>query len=191
MSVLARPRLAQRHGPPPRLRGTPLAGGSHPGGAAEAERARTDLAAPVRQQAPRRLLVVDDEPTIRLICRINLRLAGFEVVEAADGATAVELLRDGGFDLVLLDVMMPGMGGLEVLDALRSDPGMPPVPVVLLSARAEREDVLRGFDRGALDYVTKPFDPLVLGEHLHAVLAAVEAGDPDRMRRARLGDGAR
>jgi len=127
---------------------------------------------------------------MRLLCRVNLPFAGFEVVEASDGEKALSLLREEEFDLVLLDVMMPGMSGFEVLERLRRDPGRDELAIVFLSARADEEDIRRGFELGALDYVTKPFDPLRLGEHLHDVLRAAKDGDVDRLRRERLREAA-
>lgn len=146
-------------------------------------------AARPRAAARRRVLVVDDEPAMRLLCRVNLPFAGFEVVEAADGGEALERVREHEFDLVLLDVMMPGLNGFAVAERLRADTATAGVPIVFLSARADARDVRRGFELGAADYVTKPFDPLELGEHLNVVLRALAAGDADRLRRARLGDG--
>ena len=118
----------------------------------------------------RRVLVVDDEPSIRLLCRVNLPFSGFEVVEAADGPSALEEVRERPVDLVLLDVMMPGMGGFDVAERLQSDPATASVPIVFLSARADRADVRRGLSLGAAEYITKPFDPLRLGERLRRIV---------------------
>lgn len=136
---------------------------------------------------PRRVLVVDDERSMRLLCRVNLPLSGFEVEEAEDGEAAVERAREQEFDLVLLDVMMPGMSGFEVAGRLRNDPRTADLPFVFLSARADEEDIRRGFEVGAADYITKPFDPLQLGDHLNTVLHAIESGQGERLRLARLG----
>jgi two-component system OmpR family response regulator len=133
---------------------------------------------------PRRVLVADDEPAMRLLCRVNLPLAGFEVVEAADGETALALLRGERFDLALLDVMMPGVNGFGVAERLRDD-GVQ-LPIVFLSARADGEDIRRGLAAGAVDYVTKPFDPLRIGERLHEALRAFAAGGADELRARRL-----
>lgn len=134
------------------------------------------------------MLLVDDESAIRLLCRVNLPHAGFDVTEAEDGGTALARAEAEDFDLALLDVMMPGMSGFELAERLRADARTKDVPIVFLSARADRRDMRRGFELGAADYVTKPFDPVNLGEHLLAVLAAVGSGDLDRFRRSRLGD---
>ena len=136
----------------------------------------------------RRVLVVDDEPSIRLLCVVNLQLAGFEVGEAADGAAALECARAGEYDLVLLDVMMPGMSGYEVMERLLEREGTGMVPVVFVSARAGRADVRRGLELGALDYITKPFDPVVLADGVEEILGRVERGEAEAFRRARLAE---
>jgi len=103
------------------------------------------------------ILVVDDEPAIRTILRHQLAGAGYRVLLAADGRTALEQLDRELPDLVLLDVMMPGMDGREVLRRIRSDPRHHHLPVVMLTARGERSHVLRGLEDGANDYIVKPF----------------------------------
>lgn len=137
---------------------------------------------------PKRVLLVDDEPAMRLLCRVNLPHSGFEVTEAGDGETALARAESEPFDLALLDVMMPGMSGFELAERLRAGEATRELPIVFLSARADRRDMRRGFELGAADYVTKPFDPVNLGEHLRVVLQAVARGDVDRLRRSRLGD---
>ena len=121
---------------------------------------------------------------------MNLPFAGFDVIEAPDGETALDLAAKEPLDIVLLDVMMPGVSGFDVAERLRARAETATLPIVFLSARADRLDVRRGFDLGAADYVTKPFDPVRLGDHLQAVLHAAEAGDLDRFRRARLAEDA-
>ena len=133
-------------------------------------------------------MLVDDEPAMRLLCRVNLPHAGFDVTEAGDAETALAHAESEPFDLALLDVMMPGMSGFELAVRLRAGARTRDMPIVFLSARADRRDMRRGFDVGAADYVTKPFDPIDLGEHLQAVLHAAATGDLDRFRRTRLGD---
>jgi DNA-binding response OmpR family regulator len=123
--------------------------------------------APSRQ---RRVLVADDESSMRLLLRVNLPLAGYEVVEAADGEAALARIRGQTFDLLLLDVMMPKLSGFELAERLRADPATSDASIVFVSARADRADVQRGLDLGAIDYITKPFDPLLLGAHLNALL---------------------
>lgn len=139
-----------------------------------------------RADAPR-VLVADDEDAVRLLLRVNLPMAGYEVVEAHDGTSALERARAEAFDLLLLDVMMPGLSGIEVAERLRADPSIPDVPIVFVSARADVADIERGFEAGAVDYVTKPFDPIELTQHLGDVLEAVESGTAGRFQSARLG----
>ena len=134
------------------------------------------------------MLVVDDEPSIRLLCSVNLKLAGYEVVEAADGASAIARAAEQRPDLVLLDVMMPGLNGYEVAERLLSDPRTRGLPVVFVSARAGRPDIRRGLEAGALDYITKPFDPVALAEGIEEILARVERGEAESWRRARLAE---
>jgi len=140
------------------------------------------------QTLGRRVLVVDDEPAIRLLCSINLDLAGYRVDEAGSGAEALELLGSGHYDLVLLDVMLPDMGGHEIARRLaaRGTAGAP--PVAFLSARAEWADVRAGYEAGAVDYITKPFDPVELGARVAAILGRVQRGESEQYRRARLAE---
>jgi two-component system cell cycle response regulator len=125
--------------------------------------------------AARRVLVVDDERAIRELCRVNLVLAGFEVLDASDGAEALELARTQPLDIILLDVLMPGMSGWEVLSELRADPATAPIPVVLLTALNGEDDQIRGWEGGVVEYLTKPFNPLALADW---VRGAMEPRDP-------------
>ena len=115
----------------------------------------------------RRVLVVDDEAHIRTVLRGYLEADGFDVAEAADGEDALVALRDKPSDLVLLDVMLPGIDGLEVLRRLRS---FSDAYVILVTARAEEVDKLVGLGVGADDYVTKPFSPREVTARVKAVL---------------------
>jgi DNA-binding response OmpR family regulator len=115
----------------------------------------------------RRVLVVDDEPHIRTVLRGYLEGDGFAVTEAADGEGALAALRDDPPDLVLLDIMLPGIDGLEVLRQLRT---FSDAYVVLVTARAEEVDKLVGLGVGADDYVTKPFSPREVTARVKAVL---------------------
>ncbi|MBV8957267.1 MAG: response regulator [Actinobacteria bacterium] len=111
-----------------------------------------------------RVLVVDDEEGIRVLCRVNLELGGFEVVEASDGVEALEKARAQHPDLVFLDLMMPRMDGWQVLDELKNDATTANIPVVILTARTSEEDQMRGWGGGILDYLAKPFNPQRLVE---------------------------
>ena len=121
----------------------------------------------------RRILVVDDEPHIRAVLRGYLEADGFAVSEAGDGETALRLVRDGAPDLVLLDVMLPGMDGLEVLRQVRT---FSEVYVILVTARTEEVDKLVGLGVGADDYVTKPFSPREVAARVKAVLRRDRGG---------------
>jgi DNA-binding response OmpR family regulator len=111
-----------------------------------------------------RVLVVDDEEGIRVLCRVNLELGGFEVLEASDGVEALEKARAERPDLVFLDLMMPRMDGWQVLDELKNDASTAGIPVVILTARTSEEDQMRGWGEGILEYLAKPFNPQRLVE---------------------------
>ena len=121
----------------------------------------------------KRILVVDDEDRIRGIVRSYLESDGFEVSEARDGEDALTTARDWRPDLVVLDVMMPGTDGIEVLRRLRTTSE---VPVILLTARSEEVDTLVGLSVGADDYVTKPFSPRELIARIKTVLRRSAGG---------------
>ena len=123
----------------------------------------------------RRILVVDDEPRMIRFIRMNLEHDGFEVVEAADGLAALKQVRDTLPDLALLDVAMPELDGFETLRLLRE---ISSVPVIMLTARGEEDDRVRGLELGADDYVTKPFSPRELVSRVKAVLRRTEAPAP-------------
>lgn len=118
----------------------------------------------------RRVLVVDDEADVRVFLTVTLELAGFDVIEAGDGVEALELARANAPDLVLLDVMLPRLDGMQALRRLRSDPRTSHLPVLLTTARTQREDVLQGLDAGADDCLTKPIDADVLVARVRAAL---------------------
>ncbi len=103
--------------------------------------------------------MADDDPVILRLIEVNLGLEGFEVVTAGRGEDALAKARDVSPDLILLDVMMPGMSGWEVARRLKEDGKTADIPVVFLSARTQEEDRRRGQELGVVAYVTKPFDP--------------------------------
>jgi two-component system alkaline phosphatase synthesis response regulator PhoP len=133
----------------------------------------------------RSVLVVDDEREIAQIARDYLRHAGYAVITAGDGAKALELARARRPDLVVLDLGLPGLDGLEVTRALRRESN---VPIIMLTARVEESDRLLGLELGADDYVTKPFSPRELVARVRAVLRRAEAppGSGDVLRVADL-----
>jgi diguanylate cyclase (GGDEF)-like protein len=116
------------------------------------------------------VLVVDDDEDIRAYLEVTLELAEFEVLQAADGARGLQMARAEQPDLILLDVMMPGLDGLEVLRQLRADVRTNHLPVILLTARVQADDTIEGLEGGADDYVTKPFDANVLVARIHSAL---------------------
>ena len=101
-----------------------------------------------------RILVVDDEPQIRRVIRLTLNLEGFEVDDTKSGDEALDHLRSGMYDLVLLDIDMPGMTGFETCRAIRAISDM---PIIMLTARSAEKDKIEALDAGADDYITKPF----------------------------------
>ena len=109
------------------------------------------------------VLVVEDEEHIRNILEYNLKLDGFEVYLAENGPAGLELAREKKFDVILLDWMMPEMDGLEVLSELKHDKRTARIPVFMLTAKGMVGDIDRAFAVGADDYITKPFDPVLLG----------------------------
>ena len=135
-----------------------------------------------------RVLVIDDEAPIRLLCRVNLEAAGMQVIEAADGVNGIEQAQTGGPDVILLDVMMPGLDGWHVAEALLDDPSTDEIPIVFLTARAELRDRARGINLGGVDYVTKPFNPVDLAPLVRGLLERVEQGQRDELRREKLSE---
>ena len=135
-----------------------------------------------------RVLVVDDEAPIRLLCRVNLEAEGMTVLEAADGPSGLEAARTERPDVILLDAMMPGLDGWRVAEELLDDPDTSAIPIVFLTARAELRDRARGLDLGGLDYVTKPFNPVELAPLIRDVIARVEGGEREELRRAKLAE---
>jgi DNA-binding response OmpR family regulator len=119
----------------------------------------------------RRILVVDDEERMVRFIRMNLEHDGFQVSEAFSGKQAIQKLRDVTPDLVLLDIMMPDLDGFEVLETIRE---ISSVPVIMLTAKGEEDDRVRGLELGADDYITKPFSPREMVSRVKAVLRRTE-----------------
>jgi len=122
------------------------------------------------------ILVVDDEERMARFIRLNLEHDGFQVVEAYRGMQALQAYRDSLPDLILLDIMLPDIDGFEVLTMLRE---ISNVPVVMLTAKGEEDDKVRGLELGADDYITKPFSPRELVSRVRAVLRRVESGSSE------------
>jgi DNA-binding response OmpR family regulator len=143
---------------------------------------------PVNATGATRVLVVDDEAPIRLLCRVNLEAEGMSVLEAADGASGLDLARDEQPDVVLLDVMMPGLDGWRVAEELLEDDRTSAIPIIFLTARAEFRDRARGLDIGGVDYVTKPFNPLELAQLVRDLLERIERGERDELRGEKIAE---
>ena len=119
-----------------------------------------------------KVLVIEDDPSLRLLWRLGLEGHGMQVVEAANGVEGLELARREHPDVVTLDVMIPGLDGWGVARQLRADPSTRDIPIVFLTARAESRDRLRGFELGAVDYITVPTNPTELPRKIEAVVEA-------------------
>jgi DNA-binding response OmpR family regulator len=135
-----------------------------------------------------KVLVIDDEAPIRLLCRVNLEAENMEVFEAADGPSGLELARAEKPDVVLLDVMMPGMDGWQVAERLFEDETTSQIPLVFLTARAELRDRARGLELGGVDYITKPFNPVELASIVETLLERVRRGERDELRREKIAE---
>jgi CheY-like chemotaxis protein len=122
------------------------------------------------------------------VCRVNLTNAGFETLEAADGHEALALARSHRPDLILLDIMLPGVDGWRVAEELAADEKTRHIPIVFLSARSEVGDVRHSLDVGGLGYIRKPFDAASLPDVVAHTMERVERGERDEVRREWLED---
>jgi len=130
-----------------------------------------------------RILIVDDESAIRLICRLNLGSSGFATLEASDGDSALAAAREERPDLILLDVMLPGKDGWQVAEELAAERETREIPILFLSARSDRSDESRGYELGGVGYITKPFDPNVMTERVRNIIDRVRSGEREELRR--------
>ena len=126
-----------------------------------------------------KLLIVDDEKLIRDVIKTYAELENYETVEAEDGSEALDIVAKEKIDLIILDIMMPKMDGMTFLEKLKSDKN---IPVIILSARNEEYDKLRGFDLGTDDYLTKPFSPKELLARIKAILKRSGKMIPDNYK---------
>jgi signal transduction histidine kinase len=133
-----------------------------------------------------RLLVVDDNALNRDLLTRRLEREGYAVVQATDGKQALETIRNGGVELVLLDIMMPEMDGYQVLEAMKGDTGLRDIPVLMISALDEIRSVVRCIEMGAEDYLPKPFDPVLLRARVGACLEKKRLLDEDRRKTEEL-----
>ncbi len=131
------------------------------------------------------ILVVEDDEDIQQLVGYNLIKAGFLVEYGDSGEQALEKIRHQSPDLMLLDLMLPGMDGTELCRIIRSDSRLSEIPIIMLTAKSEESDIISGLDHGADDYVTKPFSPKILISRVKAVLrrkakdSALQPSDPD------------
>jgi DNA-binding response OmpR family regulator len=116
-----------------------------------------------------RILVIDDEPDVLLLCRVNLNIAGHEVLEAPNGEAGLELAKLEDPDVIVLDLMLPTKDGLSVLTDLAADERTRETPVILLTAKTQAEDRRAGWQAGCTEYVTKPFCPVGLSDTIDRV----------------------
>lgn len=116
------------------------------------------------------ILIVDDEEDILGLVEFHVQQQGYKTLKAASGETALKLARNEKPDLVILDLMLPGIGGLDVCKYLKSEPSTAHVPIIMLTAKGEETDIVKGLELGADDYVTKPFSPKVLMARLKSVI---------------------
>jgi two-component system alkaline phosphatase synthesis response regulator PhoP len=138
--------------------------------------------------AKEKILVVDDEEDILELLRFNLSREGCQVFCASSGEEALRLVRSEIPDLVVLDLMLPGIDGLEVTRRLKSDPNTKHLPIVMLTAKGEEADIVTGLELGADDYVTKPFSPRILVARVRAVLRRKVKESPEETSVIRIHD---
>ena len=118
------------------------------------------------------VLVVDDDPVILKLLEVNFDMEGFGVLIAHDGEEGIEVARRERPDVIVSDIMMPRVSGIELVAELKGDPDTSDIPIILLSAKAQNADVRTGLDAGADDYITKPFEPLDLVDRVNRLLDA-------------------
>ncbi len=136
---------------------------------------------------PKKILVVDDEPDLVELVSYNLKKEGFEVASASDGERALRKIREESFDLIVLDLMLPGIQGMELCRILRNDPKTEGLPVIMVTAKGEEVDRVLGLEIGADDYISKPFSPRELAARVKAVLRRAVQRQPGE-KVIRIGD---
>jgi two-component system phosphate regulon response regulator PhoB len=125
---------------------------------------------PEKGRVTKTILLADDEANLRILVRTTLDVAEYLIIEATDGTTALELTRQQRPDLLVLDWMMPGLNGIDVVQALRQDPTTAHIPIIMLSARGQATDQERGRSMGISAYLVKPFSPLELLRSVQEIL---------------------
>ena len=135
-----------------------------------------------------KILVVDDEEDILELVRFNLSREGYEVLGAETGEKALEILKSRPVDLMVLDLMLPGIDGFSVAKRVKNDPRLGHVPIVMLTAKGSETDVVTGLQLGAEDYITKPFSPRVLVARIHKILRRLDQAPEERNDLIQRGD---
>jgi phosphate regulon transcriptional regulator PhoB len=135
----------------------------------------------------KKILVVDDEPDLVELVSYNLKKEGFKVFTAPDGEDALDKVRKGPFDLIILDLMLPGIQGVELCRMLRSNPKTEAIPIIMLTAKGEVSDRIRGLETGADDYMAKPFSPKELVARVKAILRRTGEG-PTKVKVISIGN---
>lgn len=135
----------------------------------------------------RNVLVVEDEGDIAELVKYNLEAAKFNVSVAENGDDGLRAIQETSPDLVLLDLMLPGLTGLEICARAKSDPKLQSIPIIMVTAKGEEEDIVKGLELGADDYVTKPFSPKILIARVEAVLRRGRQEEPDKTGNVRAG----
>ncbi len=137
-------------------------------------------------KTPPQILIADDNPEILDICRIRLAAHGYDILTASDGEEALTVAKENLPDLILLDIMMPELNGIEVCQRLRGDPALPFIPIILITAKSEPEDVVTGLEAGAEEYLTKPVDQTALVARAKSMLRIKELHDKSQEQSATL-----
>ena len=137
--------------------------------------------------APKKILVVDDEPDVTALVAYHLKAKGFEVTVVNDPNASVGMARTFLPDLVILDVMMPDLNGIQICRMLRADPKLKKVPVIFLTAKAEENDRVQGLETGADDYICKPFSTKELVLRVQTILRRMSEGAPEEPKRLEVG----
>ena len=145
------------------------------------------IARSTSQQMKPKILIVDDEPDVVQLIEYNLKSAGYDVMTATDGQDALQQARGSSPDLIILDLMLPEVDGLDVCKILRRDAGTAGIPIVMLTAKASETDRVLGLELGADDYVTKPFSPRELVLRVKRLLRS-ESAKQDNAERIQIGD---
>ncbi len=122
----------------------------------------------------KKIAIIDDEEAMVQLLFLELESEGYDVLTAGNGVSGLKLIRDKQPDLVLLDIMMPGLNGYEVIKNVKEDPALRDIPIIMLTARSQDEDIQKGLDLGADDYVTKPFHAGLLVKRIGTLLKSGE-----------------